>query len=457
MTLPRVILHVGTPKSGTTYLQDLFWDSRPALAEAGVLCPGDSPAAHFLAALDLADGNFHGWQDPAVPGAWERLAEAARAHTGTTLISHELLGDLSEDAIARVLAALDFAEVHVVVTARDLGRQLPAVWQEDVKNRHFLPFQDFLSIVRPGSGLADVPRPAAGREEGHAAAFWLRQDVPALLRRWGATLPGDRLHLVTVPPSGADPATLWRRFAAVLGVDPTIARLPEGRRNRSLGRAESEVLRRLNEKLGYTVEWPLYESRITHLLGRVTLPERPHSAALTVPDSARQWVAARADTMIADLAALGARVVGDLEDLRIPAVDPAGPYGVPSSEELLDAALDALVALIPTGPDAPGQVETAESEHLEDTQETREVERLLAEQAPPQTVAPDPAPAPATRPAGPVPDALPVEPGVPAQARRGWIQARAAGRRAWSSLRQRGAAVRLTMENRSGKAETADV
>lgn len=40
MTGGRVVLHVGTPKSGTTYLQDLLHASAPSLADAGVLFPG---------------------------------------------------------------------------------------------------------------------------------------------------------------------------------------------------------------------------------------------------------------------------------------------------------------------------------------------------------------------------------------------------------------------------------
>ena len=40
---------------------------------------------------------------------------------------------------------LSFAEVHVVCTARDLARQIPAVWQEDVKNRHVVTFADFVA------------------------------------------------------------------------------------------------------------------------------------------------------------------------------------------------------------------------------------------------------------------------------------------------------------------------
>lgn len=342
-------MHIGTPKSGTTFLQDLLWESRPALAEAGVLYPGEHPGAHFHAVLDARQRSFHGYVDPGVTGAWGRIVAAARDHQGTTVVSHELFGDLSAEEAARALADLDFAEVHVVVTVRDLARQLPAVWQEDVKNRHFLPFADFLDMVRPDSVRPDEQRPAADTTEGHAEAFWLRHDVAAVLRRWGAGLPADRVHVVTVPPQGADPGLLWERFAAVVGVDPAVATLPDGRRNESLGRAESELLRRLNERLDYGVEWPLYAARITHHLTVGALAGRPGSARLTLPAAERAWVSAHAVATVEELTAMPLTVTGDLADLHVPAVC-AADAAAPSVEDLLDAALDALAGLIPTGP-----------------------------------------------------------------------------------------------------------
>ena len=36
----RVFLHVGAPKSGTTFLQTVLWDNRKRLADNGVLVPG---------------------------------------------------------------------------------------------------------------------------------------------------------------------------------------------------------------------------------------------------------------------------------------------------------------------------------------------------------------------------------------------------------------------------------
>ena len=337
----RVVLHVGTPKSGTTYLQELLWQSREQLLRAGVLYPGDSHQAHFWAAVELQGRPFNDWPDPGVEGAWERLVTAAAAHPGTTVISHELLGELPGETVTRMMGDLAFAEVSVVITARALARQFPAVWQEDVKNRHWMTLDDFLTTCRPGSGSDAwwVPK------------FWQRQDIPALVRKWAEHVPASRIALVTIPQRGGDPELLWRRFASVIGADPAVP-TTEGRRNKSLGRAEAELLRRLNEKLRMSIDWPVYAPRVTYFLADSVLPERPDARPLRLPAAHAGWVRARSAEMVEELAALGCAVVGDLDDLRVPAeplVDDGPP---PTDGELLDVALDAIAALIPL-PDPP--------------------------------------------------------------------------------------------------------
>ena len=71
--MKRVLVHVGTPKTGTSFVQDLLFQQRDALAEQGVLYPADRFDAHFLAALDLMELRWGGLEHQAV-GAWDRLA-----------------------------------------------------------------------------------------------------------------------------------------------------------------------------------------------------------------------------------------------------------------------------------------------------------------------------------------------------------------------------------------------
>jgi hypothetical protein len=338
----RVVVHVGTPKTGSTYLQDTMWESQAALLDAGVLYPGDHRASHFWATVDLKNDGYADPGHPAVPGAWARIVDAARAHRGTTVISHELLGDRSAEDVERVMADLDFAEVHVVATARNLERQLPSAWQEDLKNRQHVAFADWLDAVR-----AEHP------QSGYARTFWLRQDLPSVLRRWRAALPPERVHLVTVPPSTGDASILWTRFATILGVHPAVVRLPESRRNKSLGWVEAEFLRRLNERAAYSIASSQYQFMIIGYLVQEVLAQRPGAMPIRLPAAERGWVSTRADAMISELAEAGYHIVGDLEELRVDAAD-AAPGMTPaiSDTQVLDAALDAIVAACGVDPPA---------------------------------------------------------------------------------------------------------
>ena len=71
----RVLVHVGAPKTGTSFVQDLLFSNRGALAEQGILYPADRFDAHFLAALDLMELHWGGLEKQAV-GAWDRLRRA---------------------------------------------------------------------------------------------------------------------------------------------------------------------------------------------------------------------------------------------------------------------------------------------------------------------------------------------------------------------------------------------
>ena len=44
----RVLLHVGTPKTGTSYLQDVLFRNRETLERADILYPAHRFDAHFL-------------------------------------------------------------------------------------------------------------------------------------------------------------------------------------------------------------------------------------------------------------------------------------------------------------------------------------------------------------------------------------------------------------------------
>jgi len=345
-----VVLHVGAPKTGTSFVQDLLFRSREQLAGLGTLYPADRFDAHFLAALDLMELPWGGLEHTAV-GRWDRLATEVRAWPGDVVISHEILATASREQVARALSSLSGAppgrqrEVHVVMSVRDLVRQIPAEWQENVKHRRTLGYHDF---------LAQITDPA--RATTVAGWFWGVQEVPAILDRWGATLPPERVHVITVPKPGAPVNLLWERFAEVFGLDPDALDATSDRSNPSLGVAETALVRHLNERVnGGVLANEHYREFVRELLAHRTLSRRTDAPRLRLPDDVRAWAVRLNDAWIEELAQRGYQVIGSLDELRPDPLgdatdDPAAPAYLdpddPPLDQLSDAALCSLVALL---------------------------------------------------------------------------------------------------------------
>src|SRR4029079_7787139 len=107
----------------------------------------------------------------------------------TAIISHEILATASRAQVAQALASVGHpnVEVHVVLSVRDLVRQIPAEWQENIKHRAELSYGRFLKAIQNPQ-----------RQGRIANWFWGVQEIPDILNRWGHDLPPDRVHLVTV-------------------------------------------------------------------------------------------------------------------------------------------------------------------------------------------------------------------------------------------------------------------
>lgn len=323
-------LHIGGHKTGTTYLQSLLWHNHAKLREAGVLYPNWAPDAHALANLDLRNVGFRGYRSPRAAGAWRRLVDEVRAWGETSVISHELFSLLKGPQISAALRDLQFGEVHVVFTARDMARQLPAAWQEWVKNRVTLSYRDFIAAIQNPDSYA-------------ARRLMSMQDVPAILDRWAALLPAENIHLVTVPPPGADRLLLWSRFATVLGVEPDQYEQVE-QANTSLGAAEVAVLQHLNVQAAGGLAWPEYVRMIKD--GLAPALARRGGTRIELPEEGFEWAVAWAERAVKELGERNYPVIGDLDDL-IPRWRPTGlDPDDPPPADLAEAATVAVRILV---------------------------------------------------------------------------------------------------------------
>jgi hypothetical protein len=310
----RVFLHIGAPKSGTTYLQERLAHNRATLDDAGLHYLETRTGDHFQAALDLIERPWAGELKRA-RGQWQVLADAARRTAGDALVSHEILAAATPEQVARAFGSLGDAEVHIVLTARDLARQLPAEWQEQVKHRSTARFQGFLERVTAAPRIAP------------AMWFWRVQSVPDVLTRWATGLTPEQVHVVTVPPKGAPPDTLWRRFASVVGIaeadDPTEDAAPGELANASLGTVEVAVLRRLNRRLRRAgVSRQTYVPLVRDLLAKRVFAAHEDMQLATVPEEFWPFVDEVSHEWREWIEGSGVHVVGDLDDLT-----PSWPSG----------------------------------------------------------------------------------------------------------------------------------
>jgi hypothetical protein len=331
----RVLVHVGAPKTGTSFVQDVLWLNRESLADQGLLYPADRFDEHFLAALDLLELPWGGLEKQAV-GAWNRLAARVRAWEGTAVVSHEILATATRRQVRRALDSFGEAEVHVVLSARDLVRQIPAEWQENVKHRRTLSYAQFLERITDPQRSGEL-----------ASWFWGVQEVPDILDRWGGTLPPERVHLITVPKPGAPRDLLWQRFASVLGLDAAALEPETSRANASLGVPETALVRRINERVNGLLRNEDYRELVRELLAHRTLSLRTGSPRLSLPPDVRSWAVDLSESWIEVLAERGYDVRGDLDELRPDvAVAPFTDPDHPDQDALADAAVEAVVTLL---------------------------------------------------------------------------------------------------------------
>lgn len=326
--------HLGTPKSGTTSLQGILARNRAQLRRAGYLYPGENPS-HFIEVLGLRDGGFRGHSYEASEGAWERLVTEVRGHRGPALVSHEILGGSKIGVIKRAVEAFPGRPLRAVITCRDLGRQLPAAWQEGVKNGDTESYAEFLDTA-----LADWKGPGA------ATGFWRGQNLVTIARRWARQLGPENIQLVTVPPPGADPEVLWQRFREAAGLPDIEYDLPTEARNPSLGAVETELLRRIVASLPPDVPWPVYTRQVKRRLAQRELVQRQAGGPITVPERYRERIAAIAAEMLDAVREAGYPVVGSLDDLT-PAYrsDGVSPDEVPDAQ-LLERALEVMAPMV---------------------------------------------------------------------------------------------------------------
>lgn len=325
---PTVHLHIGEPKSGTTYLQAVLEENRASLETDGWLLA--KPRQQIRAAQDLI-------RDHGAGGGWREMATSLLEWRGTdVLVSMETLCRADPDAAASAISAFGQADVRVYVTVRDVARTLPAQWQQTTQHSKTWTFAEYVDGVTQSGPRSPVAR-----------NFWSQHDLAKTLTRWTKPLAADHVTVITVPGRGGDPNLLWQRFAGALGLRAERYRTVRPA-NESLGAASAELLRRVNVQLETTqLSKQQYNSLVRGVLARdVLAARRDVEQKVALPVSTQPWAEREAQRLIDAVTSSGVQVVGELDDLR-PVIDDLAPQLADVSEpEVAAAAVSAVLGLI---------------------------------------------------------------------------------------------------------------
>ena len=326
-----VVLHIGTMKSGTSYLQAVLRRNGRELRERGVMI-----AEQMVPAVVDVLERRNVTKKSKVSGAWDRFLDQVDSWDGhRVVVSRESFSGATPEEAAQVVETFAARPVRVVVTCRDLLRVVPSHWQTVVKNGGTVSFADYVRLLLTGE---------TEDKHQHAKNFWRNHDVPTIVETWAGAVGMQNVVVVTVPPSGEPGDLLWRRFASASGLPSFDADLStDAKSNVSLTYAETEMLRQINVRVRKPLSQGEYRLLVNKYLANNVLRQPPESdPAVQRPEDpptnrsvdrptfgrvSHEQIRTRADAIADGLVELGVPVVGDVDDLRV------APYSGPDDRE----------------------------------------------------------------------------------------------------------------------------
>jgi len=313
------LLHIGPQKTGSTALQFALHHQRDRLREYGVVYPGPGVRGRYALGAGLGYSTPRGARRP-TRKAWDRmLAEVNDSSARVVCVSHEAFGRATDEQIAETVGALGGDRPHVLAVARRYDRLLPSQWQQRVKARVTLSYDEWLRVV------LGPPAP----QDGVWRNLWVPHDTVRLAERWAEAVGRDNLTILIADEG--DRGLLPSVVEAMLGVPAGLLAPGDEVVNRSLTYAEVELLRAVNahfEEHGYDDE--RYHRLVNRGLVRAMVKSERHPADPPIPPlPAWAWepLVERSRARTEGLAQLGVRLVGDPALLLLPDVPPAGAVG----------------------------------------------------------------------------------------------------------------------------------
>ena len=324
----RLFMHVGTPKSGTTYLQDTLWSHKSGLSSEGILVPLKGPLWHWAAAIEMGDRELDlGTRT----GALQRLISATNEWEGDVIVSSEFFLHATREKVVEFFSQLNCNEIHVIITARKLLLQVPSAWQQGVKNGNPVTYADFL---------------ASAMEDREKKPFWRSHNAEKIAHRWSPNLPPGNVHIVVAPDRGAAPDELWRRFCNVTNIDSQKFPGLSVSRNPTLGVASTELIRKILSKstMGSSSNSQLRRDGVVRNLSMDILARYPDEP-IGCPIELQPWFVEQSQLITAAIEKNGYHIVGDLSEMRSLLLD-VPDHQQPEDWQVLHTALVGALGLM---------------------------------------------------------------------------------------------------------------
>lgn len=341
----KIVLHIGLQKSGTTFLQHMLQDNTEALAEADVLYPIPSDwdrgrrtvANHEWSSYGLLGTEYPWVSQQRASGesaSWQALLDQVKAWPRTALLSAEAMSVLRSDAVRRLMDSLGVDDVEVLITARSLGRALPSLWQQHIRNGRSVSLESYLGTLakQRSKGWDHI-------ESDPAAHIWRAFTLSRLVQRW-SDAGASRVSVVTTP--GNPPDLLWQRFTQAIGI-PDLAQaqaMQDRQAHTGLTAPETLVLASLNAALG---DWPERKAdQVRRIVTDRFQARLRRGSKVAIPPEWRPRLAEWSQEDLTALQATPAHLIGDIDDLRYdPTTEKASP---PTPEETAQAGAEATLA-----------------------------------------------------------------------------------------------------------------
>ena len=347
----RVVLHIGTMKSGTTYVQRVL--DTGVLESVGGFYAGGSFKAQSWAVDKLLRQAKRG-----LPGAWHDLAAKVQRRDGTAFFSHEFLSFAPEGRVRQIVESFDGTPVEVLLTVRDQHTAMPAQWQTSVRNRGTDPWDTYvrrLDVLRGGGRRRRARRPPPVQR------FCRAQYVPDIVARWRGQPGVTSVGVVLVPVPGSPPQLLWQRFCEAARIEAPEPPQAVTRQNESLGYASCELLRRLNQSLAGLTGREHERARKAPV--QALLPLRAHEQRPVLDESGGTLARELNRRILRVVSADGVRLVGCPDEL--PVADRGGePPSIPPPDpgELRRALETAWASCVPGVAPPSGDLDDGVSE-----------------------------------------------------------------------------------------------